>query len=256
MRPAPVPTRPSKRSRGAVVALSTVLLGGAAGVGGAWALGPGDGTVVSALQRSGPGREPAVAGTQAAAAAAVLPSVVQVRSDRGSGSGFVFDRLGHVLTNQHVVDGDRSLLLQLDGGRQVRAALVGEDEANDIAVLRADPEDLPAAAMGDSSTVRIGEPVIAIGSPLGLSGTVTAGIVSTTAREARLGSSSRQAVIQTDASINPGNSGGPLVDLDGRVVGVNTAIATVPGTGSGNIGIGFAVPIDRALRVAEGILPD
>ncbi|WP_235561839.1 S1C family serine protease [Marmoricola sp. Leaf446] len=186
----------------------------------------------------------------------MLPSVVQVRSDRGSGSGFVFDRLGHVLTNQHVVDGDRSLLLQLDGGRQVRAALVGEDEANDIAVLRADPEDLPAAAMGDSSTVRIGEPVIAIGSPLGLSGTVTAGIVSTTAREARLGSSSRQAVIQTDASINPGNSGGPLVDLDGRVVGVNTAIATVPGTGSGNIGIGFAVPIDRALRVAEGILPD
>ena len=125
---------------------------------------------------------------------------------------------------------------------------------DDIAVLRADPEALEPARIGQSSALRIGQPVIAVGSPLGLDGTVTAGIVSTVERSARLGGGASQRVIQTDASINPGNSGGPLVNLDGQVVGVNTAIATISGRASGSIGIGFAVPIDRAVDVAEDII--
>src|SRR5680860_565646 len=126
--------------------------------------------------------------TGESAARAVLPSVVQVRSDRGSGSGFVFDRAGHVMTNQHVVAGDDRVVLQLENGRQVTAEVIGADLTNDVAVLRADPEDLVPATLGRSSLLRIGQPVIAIGSPLGLNGTVTAGIVSTPARQARLGS--------------------------------------------------------------------
>ncbi len=127
--------------------------------------------------------------------------------------------------------------------------MVGSDADNDIAVLRAAGGDLPAATLGVSADLRIGQSVIAVGSPLGLNGTVTSGVVSALERR-----STAEAMIQTDASINPGNSGGPLVDLDGRVVGINTSIATLGGRSSGNIGIGFAVPIDRAAEVAQQIL--
>jgi len=235
--------------------LTAALLGGLAGTGAAWWLGP-DVSAEPIAQSPPSGRRTPAGGSEASAAAAVLPSVVQVRSDRGTGSGFVFDRAGHVMTNQHVVAGDERVTLQLTSGRRISAVVVGSDARNDIAVLRADPDALRPATMGTSSLVRIGEPVIAIGSPLGLAGTVTAGIVSTTRREARLGEQGTQSVIQTDASINPGNSGGPLVNLDGQVIGVNTAIATVrgPNGSGGNIGIGFAVPIDRALQVATRLL--
>jgi putative serine protease PepD len=191
----------------------------------------------------------------------VLPSVVSIqvngKSGQGTGSGFVLDARGHVLTNNHVVDGASEVLLQFSNGRQVRAQVIGTDPSADIAVVRAlGVGVLRPVALGRSAQLKVGEPVVAIGSPLGLSGTVTAGIVSAMDRQANLGNSGRsQTTIQTDASINPGNSGGPLVNAAGQVVGVNTAIATV-GTdrNTGSIGIGFAIPIDRAAAVAERII--
>lgn len=256
---APVaPGRERRRSRLPALLLISALSGGFAGAGAAVVLGPDD------APSSGPGiaaepparRAPAsVAGTEEAAAQAILPSVVQIRAGRSTGSGFVLDDRGHVMTNHHVIEGESTVSLQLAGGRTVRATVVGSSEADDIAVLRADPQALEPARIGQSSALRIGQPVIAVGSPLGLDGTVTAGIVSTVERSARLGGGASQRVIQTDASINPGNSGGPLVNLDGQVVGVNTAIATISGRASGSIGIGFAVPIDRAVDVAEDIIP-
>jgi putative serine protease PepD len=158
-----------------------------------------------------------------------------------------------VVTNHHVIEGATEVQLQLSTGRVVDAEVIGSDPAQDVAVVRTDARGLTPASIGASGVLRIGEQVLAIGSPLGLSGTVTSGIVSATQRRADIGDRGAQEVIQTDASINPGNSGGPLVDLRGRVVGVNTAIATT-GAGSGNIGIGFAVPIDRAAEVARRLI--
>jgi S1-C subfamily serine protease len=132
------------------------------------------------------------------------------------------------------------------------AQVVGRDPEHDLAVLRIEAGTaLRALAFGSSPTVRVGEPVLAVGSPLGLSGTVTSGIVSAVDRSVRIGGS-RQPAVQTDASINPGNSGGPLVNARGEVIGVNTAIATYEGGGS--IGIGFAIPIDRAASVADEMI--
>ncbi len=157
-----------------------------------------------------------------------------------------------MITNHHVVEGVSRVSLQLADGRRVGARVVGSDENEDIAVLRIDGSAPDAAQLGTSESLRIGQQVIAVGSPLGLSGTVTSGIVSAVDRTSRIGGASRP-MVQTDASINPGNSGGPLVDLAGRVVGVNTAIATTSAS-AGNIGIGFAVPVDRALTVAQEII--
>lgn len=256
--PTSVPSgRERRRSRLPALLLISALSGGVAGAGAAVVLGPdappssGPGIVAQAPSRQAP---VAGAGTEEAAAQAILPSVVQVRAGRSTGSGFVLDDRGHVMTNHHVIEGESTVSIQLASGRTVRATVVGSSEADDIAVLRADRDALAPARIGQSSALRIGQPVIAVGSPLGLDGTVTAGIVSTVERSARLGGGASQRVIQTDASINPGNSGGPLVNLDGQVVGVNTAIATISGRASGSIGIGFAVPIDRAVEVAEDII--
>ena len=210
-------------------------------------------------QTAGP---PGQAGTPAdlvAAAARALPGVVsvQVRTSSGgaSGSGFVFDDRGHIVTNNHVVaaQGGGSVTVVGSDGRRLTAEVVGTDPNSDIAVLRVTPSAaLRPLAVADLSTTRVGEPVLAVGSPLGLSGTVTAGIISALDRQVRLGGTVRQTAVQTDASINPGNSGGPLVNARGEVVGVNTAIATLEGGGS--IGIGFAVPIDRASQVATTLI--
>ncbi|GAB7036606.1 MULTISPECIES: S1C family serine protease [Catenuloplanes] len=191
------------------------------------------------------------------AAAAVLPGVVsvQVRGGRGtaSGSGFVFDAAGHVVTNSHVVADGGAISVVGQDGRRRDAELVGRDPASDIAVLRVDGGAGTPLRLAAAGHTRVGEPVLAVGSPLGLSGTVTAGIVSALDREVRLGGAGgRRTAVQTDASINPGNSGGPLVNARGEVVGVNTAIATLEGGGS--IGIGFAIPIDRAAQVAQSII--
>jgi putative serine protease PepD len=244
------PVRSRSRPRLAAVLAAAVLAGGASGAGVVVALDRGAPTAgPTIVQERAPANGSASAGSTEAAARQVLPSVVQVRAGRGGGSGVVMDGEGHVLTNHHVVSGASSVRLVLSSGRTVTAEVVGSDADDDIAVLRADAGDLRAARLGVSADLRIGQPVIAVGSPLGLNGTVTSGVVSALDRGA-----TAEAMIQTDASINPGNSGGPLVDLDGRVVGINTSIATLGGRGSGNIGIGFAVPIDRALDVARQIL--
>ncbi|SHN39234.1 S1C family serine protease [Cryptosporangium aurantiacum] len=194
-----------------------------------------------------------------AAASRALPGVVsvQVRTGSGgaSGSGFVFDDRGHIVTNSHVVtaEGGGPVMVVGSDGRRLRAEVVGTDPSSDIAVLRVDPSSaLRPLDLADLDRTRVGEPVLAVGSPLGLSGTVTAGIVSALDRQVRLGGAVRQTAVQTDASINPGNSGGPLVNAAGAVVGVNTAIATLEGGGS--IGIGFAIPVDRVRQVATTLI--
>lgn len=231
--------------------VACLLAGGVAGGGaGLIAASAGDGSDRPPVS-SGPGVVDA-----RAAAATLLPSVVQVRAGSARGSGVAFDGQGHVLTNAHVVDGADRVQVQLADGQERGARVVGRDPATDIAVLALDGNGPPAADLGDSASLMVGQPVIAVGAPLGLSSTVTAGIVSSVDRPARLGGPGgpSQQVVQTDASINPGNSGGPLADLDGRVVGINTAIATVGGPEGGNIGIGFAIPIDRAVSIARRIV--
>ncbi|HEX2317253.1 MAG TPA: trypsin-like peptidase domain-containing protein, partial [Thermomonospora sp.] len=190
-------------------------------------------------------------------AARVQVSVVSVEvrtgTSRGTGSGFVLDRSGHVLTNAHVVDGGGEVTVVLPDRRRLAARVVGADGRQDIAVLAIDPSDSPPPlVMGRSADVRVGDPVLAIGSPLGLAGTVTGGIVSALDREVRLGNAASSLVLQTDASINPGNSGGPLVNARGEVVGVNTAMLSRGGSGS--IGIGFAIPADRAVDTAQRLI--
>jgi putative serine protease PepD len=213
--------------------------------------------------------------TVAGIAGRVLPSVVSVEvrtSDGGgTGSGFVIDDTGYVLTNNHVVepaaDADGVIKIVLADERRVDARIVGRASTYDLAVLKVTKTDgLVPARLGDSDAVAVGDPVVAIGSPLGLAGTVTSGIISATERpvsarrprEGEEGASNDSYIsaLQTDAAINPGNSGGPLVDGSGKVVGVNTAIATLGGLGgqTGSIGLGFAIPINQARRTAQQLI--
>lgn len=238
----------------ASVALS-ILAGGLAGA----VTGSRDPETATAELPQAAAPPAAAQGSITAAAASVLPGVVSVRAGRATGSGFAIDQQGHVVTNAHVVEGASDVSLVLSNGRRVDAEIIGSDEDNDLAVLQvstADAEGLRALTLGRSAQLRVGDPVLAVGSPLGLEGTVTAGIVSAVDRQARFGDNgNRQSAIQTDAAINPGNSGGPLVNAAGQVVGVNTAIATL-GTSSrsGNIGIGFAIPVDRMTTIVQGLL--
>jgi len=201
-------------------------------------------------------------------AARVLPSVVSiaVRSSdgAGTGSGFIIRADGYLLTNNHVVAevGDGDIEVEFQGGEAIPATIVGTDPDYDLAVLKVDGLDgLQAATLGSSESVAVGDPVVAIGSPLGLVGTVTAGIVSSKNRPVTAGGGDDTSyinAIQTDAAINPGNSGGPLVNDQGEVIGVNSAIATVDrapsGGPAGSIGLGFAIPIDQARRTAEQLI--
>jgi putative serine protease PepD len=204
-----------------------------------------------------------------AVADALLPSVVQIKvrngDEQGTGSGFVLDARGHVVTNDHVVDvagSDGQISVVLDDGDERRATVVGRSPSYDLAVIEvADADALSPARMGSSGRLRVGEPVVAIGSPLGLTSTVTSGIISALSRPVRaggVGESSYISAIQTDAAINPGNSGGPLVNFAGQVIGVNSAIATVGGSDgdAGNIGVGFAIPIDQVRRTVQQLLED
>ncbi len=169
---------------------------------------------------------------------------------RGLGSGVVMDAEGHILTNAHTVDGAERILVGLGDGRVLGGSVVGADPDTDIAVVRVDGDHLAPAQFGDSDRLKVGQPVLAIGNPLGLPGgpTVTSGVVSSLHRSIRLGDGDGLQVIQTDAAVNPGNSGGPLVDLQGRIIALNAA--TIPYAE----GIGFAVPINAALDVARQIL--
>ncbi|WBQ04122.1 S1C family serine protease [Kribbella sp. CA-293567] len=255
---APTPVRRTGRVLATGIALS-VLAGGLAGaVTGNWGDSrPAVSAPVELPQAAAPSAG-AQEGSIAAAAASVLPGVVSVRAGRATGSGFAIDQQGHVVTNAHVVEGASNVSLVLSNRRTVAARVVGVDPDNDLAVLQVsgDVEGLRALTLGRSSSLRVGDPVLAVGSPLGLEGTVTAGIVSAVGRQARFGDNgNRQTAIQTDAAINPGNSGGPLVNAAGQVVGVNTAIATL-GTSSrsGSIGIGFAIPVDRMTTIVERLI--
>jgi putative serine protease PepD len=253
----PPPPSPPRRSTRRVAALVIVCLltGGAAGAGAGFLAANPD--LGSAIRQYPPaaGGSGTVPDAQAAADA-LLPSVVEVSAGNNSGSGFAIDNEGHIMTNSHVVQGFSRVLVQMRDGRTTGARVVGTDPATDVAVLEVAGDPPPAATLGVSSALRIGQPVIAVGAPLGLTSTVTAGIVSAVDRTARLGRApqSELQMVQTDASINPGNSGGPLSNLQGQVVGMNTAIATVGAAESGNVGIGFAVPIDRAAIAARAII--
>ena len=165
------------------------------------------------------------------------------------GSGFIVSQDGYILTNNHVVEDAEKITVTLLGGRELQAKLIGTDPSTEVAVIKIDANDLHALEMADSDTLEVGEWVLAIGNPFGLSHTVTAGIVSAKGRSG-LGLSTYEDFIQTDAAINPGNSGGPLVDLDGKVVGINTAIVG----SSGNIGIGLAIPINMAKNVYDQLV--
>jgi len=174
---------------------------------------------------------------------------------RGSGSGFLWDRLGHVVTNNHVIEGASAATVRLADGRSFPARLVGRDPAHDLAVLRIEARGLPApVTVGSSADLQVGQTVLAIGNPFGLDWTLTRGIVSALDRElpTRTGRPIT-GLVQTDAAINPGNSGGPLLDSAGRLIGVNTAIYSPSGTSAG---IGFAVPVGMVNRVVPVLIDE
>lgn len=187
----------------------------------------------------------------------VRPGVVSVEARNGSGggatgSGFVLSGEGYILTNDHVVDGADNVKVRFVDGGPAKARVVGVDQSTDLALLKVDGSDkrLRPLPLGVSSKLKVGQPAIAIGSPFGLEGTLTTGIVSAVRRSIKAPNGfSIDNVLQTDAAINPGNSGGPLLDGDGRVVGINAQIAT---TTQANSGVGFAIPID----IAKQVVPD
>jgi putative serine protease PepD len=271
--PPPVgpPAQPRRASRapliigGAVVALVAGLIGGAVG-----ASTSGEESTSSAPAASGsalpapdtsPVTETRPPESIAGVAAQVLPGVTTIRTQTGSGSGFLISDEGYVLTNYHVIQNPGGpIVVRFEDGREQEAELVGASPSYDLAVLRVDPGDAPPLTLGSSQSMVPGDPVVAVGSPLDLAGTVTLGIISAVDRPVTAGGrgeSSYISALQTDAAINPGNSGGPLVDLDGRVVGINSAIATLGtnlGGQSGSIGLGFSIPIDQASVIAEEII--
>lgn len=195
----------------------------------------------------------------------VLPSVVNIdvegaeASAFGSGSGFIYDTRGHIVTNNHVVEFAEEIWVTFYDGTVAKARVVGRDVFSDLAVIQVDapPELLRPAELGDSDQLRVGQKVVAIGNPFGLRGTMTLGVISALGRALETPTRFQiPDVIQTDAAINPGNSGGPLVDLQGRVIGVNSAIRTdSSATGiPANIGIGFAIPVNTVKRVVPQLI--
>jgi putative serine protease PepD len=253
------------------------VIGGGAGAA-AVAIFDGGGTTIVSTGLSGTTASAPAAkidGSISAAAAKIGPSVVTIdvsgSQQQDTGSGVIIRADGYVLTNNHVIaaaSGGGTITVTLADGRTARATVVGTDPSDDLAVVKIGLGKLTAATFAKSSSLVVGQTVVAVGAPLGLSDTVTSGIVSSVARPVSTGDSSSDAAVfdavQTDAAINPGNSGGPLVDLNGNVVGINAAIATdqssgglqIPGqqSQSGNIGIGFAIPSDEASRIAGELI--
>jgi len=206
------------------------------------------------------------AASTAGIAGAVLPSVVsiEVTSAQGqaSGSGFVLRQDGYLLTNNHVIAGGAEpgsrIAVTFSDGSEEDATIVGRTSDYDLAVIKVERGGLAPLALADSDAVAVGDPVVAIGAPLGLEGTVTTGIVSALNRPVAAGPADENSfinAIQTDAAINPGNSGGPLVNMAGQVIGINSAIARNPSSdAAGNIGLGFAIPSKQAARTAEQLI--
>jgi len=250
-----------------VGAALAAVLGAGAGVGSYAYLSDGQtGSPVSVTSAAPP--SPTLNGTVTAAAAKIEPSLVtiavQAQGGGDLGSGMVLDKDGHILTNNHVIAaaGDQgTITVTFDNGTTATAKVVGTSESTDLAVIKVDGvKDLNPVTFAKSSELQVGQTVVAAGAPLGLSESVTSGIVSNTARPVRSGTNNDAVylAVQTDAAINPGNSGGPLVDLNGAVVGINSSIASTSsgadGSQPGNIGIGFAIPSDIALRVANDLI--
>jgi len=285
----PTATAPAGRSGGitAAVLAGALLLGGAAGVGGAawydaWQGDDSTPTATSSSPIDASNAAAAPSGSVEKVAAKVLPSVVKINvsgsSGSGSGSGIVLDEDGNILTNNHVValaSSGGSITVSFSDGSTVKATVVGTDPVTDMAVIKVDgAKNLVPATIGHSSDLKVGQAVVAVGSPYGLNSTVTTGIVSALNRPVSVSSSERQTnpfsqqqapsdsttypAIQTDAAINPGNSGGPLVDMSGQVVGINSSIRTGGGSSTsgsgGSIGLGFAIPIDEVLPIVNQII--
>ncbi len=305
--PAAVATEKPKRKKTTLIAATTVALALAAGFGGGL-LGAhvGNSADVSAASDSSLTQQSAAAPVSAVAtsgatiesvAAKVLPSVVSILatsdSSGGEGSGIILTKDGLILTNGHVIEGATDLTVRFNDGTTAKATVVGADTTDDLAVIKAEGvSNLTPATLGTSANLVVGQQVVAVGSPLGLSATVTSGIVSALNRPVRTASSEDQQqqqqpqdpfggqgngngdeqqgqsttaasgtvlnAIQTDAAINPGNSGGPLVDMNGSVIGINSAIASLSDSSSssqsGSIGVGFSIPIDQAHRIAQEII--
>ena len=274
--PSPEPPRSGRSRTVLVAAVTAAVVGGAIGAGTVAAFKDnGKTTVINALPQTTQ-TAPAAAkidGSITGAAAKIQPSVVTIdvsgQNEQGNGSGVVIRSDGYIVTNDHVVSvaaNGGTLTVVTNDGQQANASIVGRDSSDDLAVIKVSGlKNLKPANFAKSSNVVVGQTVIAVGAPLGLSDTVTSGIVSNTARPVRSGDND-QAVfdaIQTDAAINPGNSGGALADLNGNVIGINAAIAT-PNTGglqipgqtqqSGSIGIGFAIPSDEVSRIAAELI--
>jgi len=265
---------PRARRRGgrlAAAALAMVLLGAAGGAGGAAiynGLNDDDQAPVSSLTGDSSSKN-TPAGDVERVAQSVLPSVVQInvrgQAESNSGTGIIISSDGDILTNNHVVEAgvdDGQVTVSFNDGTNGKATIVGRDPVTDLAVIKVEGKtDLTPATLGSSSELKVGQEVVAIGSPFGLESTVTSGIISALNRpvESSDGTGANPTVfpaVQTDAAINPGNSGGPLVDLQGRVIAINAAIRSNGTTAatSGSIGLGFAIPVDLAKSVAEQLV--
>ncbi len=280
-----VPPAPRKRSRAGVLTIGALAIAlVSAGVGGGVAtLVKPDRPAISTNALGAAPSEPAAslpAGSVEQVAAKVVPSVVKLETDMGrqseEGSGIILSSDGLILTNNHVVaaakggpggpgaPGDTQTKVTFANGNTTSFTVVGTDPSSDIAVVRAaGASGLTPITLGSSANLRVGQDVVAVGSPLGLEGTVTTGIVSALNRPVAAGGDAQNQntvldAIQTDAAINPGNSGGALVNMNGELVGVNSAIATLGGDSadaqSGSIGLGFAIPVDQAKRIADELI--
>ncbi|MEV5198062.1 trypsin-like peptidase domain-containing protein [Streptomyces sp. NPDC053720] len=270
------PEGPRRRGMGglvAAVAAAALIAGGIGGALGYWAAdrnGSGSTTVSASANPQDLKRDP---GTVAGVASRALPSVVTIDAqggdgEGGTGTGFVYDKEGHILTNNHVVASaadSGQLTVTFSNGKKYGAEVVGRAKGYDVAVLKLKnpPSGLAPLSLGNSDQVAVGDSTIAIGAPFGLSNTVTTGIISAKNRpvasgDGSSGSNSYMSALQTDASINPGNSGGPLLDARGAVIGINSAIqstgSSVGQTQAGSIGLGFAIPINQATNVAQQLI--
>jgi len=273
---APRPARAhSSRRTILIAAIVAAVIGGGVGAGTGALSGDSGAPAASAGLAFSTQSAPAVKidGTVAAAAAKIGPSVVTInvtsQQEADTGSGVIIRPDGYILTNNHVIstatNGNARIQVVFKDGSTADARITGTDPSDDLAVIKVSKSGLTAATFASSSALQVGQTVVAVGAPLGLSDTVTSGIVSTLARPVTTSDNNNTATfnaIQTDAAINPGNSGGPLVNLNGDVVGINAAIASdqsqgglqIPGSQPGNIGIGFAIPSDEASRIANQLI--